>query len=236
MDLKRFCPVLCLDSRERFSSAGQGSAPGQSLRRADGHPVAVQPILSLDALAEYAYTDRVSGKDVEPGDYLEAPSLPSTIYARSIHRAGRMYLQYWLWFAKDRGHEGDWESVVMRMGAHVPDLVGYAQHSAGQQRSWPRVRREGGRPIVYVARGSHASYFEAGTYILPSWRSLDHANGRRREDPQLEVIDSPDWMLWPGRWGRDAKSPVSPSQHWAWHDPAGWLASLPRECLSRKLF
>src|SRR4051812_37521270 len=42
-----------------------------------------------------------------------------------------------------------------------PDLAVYAQHAGGESRHWAQVDLVPGtqRPIVYVARGSHASYF-----------------------------------------------------------------------------
>src|SRR6266480_5694655 len=54
-----------------------------------------------------------------------------------------------------------------------------AQHSQADARPWSKVERDPGskaRPVVYSARGSHASYFEPGLHWATVW--FDHADGK----------------------------------------------------------
>jgi len=95
----------------------------------------------------------------------------------------RVALQYWFHYYYDdwaNRHEGDWEGITLLLeldeamirqackldeaellaGVAVKD-VGYAVHEEGYRRQWQDVQRtRDGRPIVYVSRGSSASYFE----------------------------------------------------------------------------
>jgi len=175
----------------------------------------------------------------------ERPELRNRMYGRAVEHNGRLWLQYWFWYfyndyqlAFDAGlHEGDWEMVQLRMHPEEdqPDLAVYAQHRYGEKRSWRDVRKDGERPLVYVARGSHASYFEAGFHQTEAWYDL--ADGRRPA-PEIELdlvrADSHAWMLWKGRWG-DTKpsshdkvglhsnSPTGPSAKKQWAKPNDWL-------------
>lgn len=76
----------------------------------------------------------------------------------------RPFLLYWyLYIYNDapNKHEGDWEMVGIELDeSGEPLSAGYAGHSSGFRRPWSRVEKRGGRPLVYVARGSHAAYFE----------------------------------------------------------------------------
>jgi hypothetical protein len=90
---------------------------------------------------------------------------------------------------------------------------------------------------VYPARGSHASYFEAGVHWTGRW--FDHADGQRStRDSTLEVIRAEDprcgWALWPGMWGGtephpgldsllEDSSPRGPAAHSQWRDPSALL-------------
>jgi hypothetical protein len=113
-----------------------------------------------------------------------------------------------------------------------PDHAVYAQHSVAEGRDWRQVDilPTTQRPIVYVARGSHASYFEPGTQWTGRW--FDHADGKRRSpELTLEITDESDpefrWLRWPGRWGDtkaggsplDSDSPTGPAAHAQWKDP-----------------
>jgi hypothetical protein len=97
-------------------------------------------------------------------------------------RRSRIALQYWFHYYYDdwaNRHEGDWESITVLLELH-PDVieagrelaeadllagarmqdVAYAVHEDGYRRRWLDVEKtRDGRPIVYVARGSSASYF-----------------------------------------------------------------------------
>src|SRR5262249_60589168 len=64
-----------------------------------------------------------------------------------------------------QAHEGDWESVMAALSEdEQPQLVGYSQHCSGQTRAWDRMTPlDDTHPLVHVALGSHANYFDSGT-------------------------------------------------------------------------
>jgi hypothetical protein len=173
------------------------------------------------------------------------------IYGRSASDSeGRLWLQYWFfYFYNDFNligslfgagrHEGDWEMIQLRLKEDgSPDYAAYAQHKHAEVRHWDQVDLAPGteRPIVYVARGSHASYFEPGLHSTGDW--LEWADGKRRSPRlELEVVDDDpkwQWLRWPGRWGDtqpgilpfDADSPVGPGLHGQWEDPLKLVPDL----------
>ena len=168
------------------------------------------------------------------------------IYGRAqVDSHGRTWLQYWFfYFYNDYNligsfihagrHEGDWEMIQIRLDeAQEPDCAVYAQHNSAEVRRWDQVDRVPGtdQPLVYVARGSHASYFEPGTLWTGYW--FDLADGKRRSPAlTLEIVREgrPEWrwMEWPGYWGDtrkgygwlDSGSPRGPCRHDQWDDPS----------------
>ncbi len=172
----------------------------------------------------------------------QQPGYKNRMYGRAREDSkGRLWLQYWFYyFFNDYNlaggiglHEGDWEMVQFRMGPDNArlDLAVYAQHIHAEQAPWEHVEKlPDGKdtPVVYVARGSHASYFEAGYHETDAW--YDIADGKRPAPKiDLEIIDDdpPGWILWPGRWGAtraripkiDQPSPGGPITHAQWDDP-----------------
>jgi hypothetical protein len=152
---------------------------------------------------------------------------------------GRLWLQYWFFYfyndynlAGNFGlHEGDWEMVQLRVHEEQPDLAVYAQHTHAEKATWDQVEKAPDAPdtpLVYVARGSHASYFTDGYHETEAWYDL--ADGKRHTpELTLEVVGDaePAWVSWPGRWG-DTKprikdleqpSPDGPCRHKQWKDP-----------------
>ena len=259
--LRRFTPRLRYDSNEQYfadSPAQWTDNPGHELRRGNGTLLARAPQLSLGLLGKDTYSD---GRATERDDYIAdprrdyrvqyvklrvaRPDLKNRVYGRAVEDNGRLWLQYWLWYfyndyslALGAGlHEGDWEMVQLRMRGDEPDIAVYAQHSHAEKRPWTEVETEDGHPVVYVARGSHASYFEAGYHTTEAWYDL--ADGKRKSpELTLEILDGdgPGWTSWPGRWGDTQPrqpgglhqpSPTGPGAKEQWTTP-DWLLEKAR--------
>lgn len=258
--LERHRPRLVYDSQEAYfadSAAVWTDSPANVLRRAGGAVVAKPPKLSLAFLGPRTYS---GGEKVAAGDEIGDTTRAYASNAAAMHRQaryrdrvygharrdpqGRLWLQYWLFYYYNDfrlvgsllaggKHEGDWELVQLRLNAsEQPDLAVYSQHKEAERRPWAEVRKSGNSPLVYVARGSHANYFRAGSHFTGVW--FDQADGKGPEiTPKLEVVeDTTPWMLWPGRWGDtkatgsplDSNSPNSPGRRPHWLDPSLLLA------------
>lgn len=87
-------------------------------------------------------------------------------------------IQYWLAYYYDdwaNQHEGDWEGINLFLRrtseGYAPVGAGYYSHETGTRRRWSDIERSqfgGDHPLVYVAAGSHASYFQytKGGYVV----------------------------------------------------------------------
>ena len=264
-------PVVQYDSLESYYTDWAAiitDRPGNELKRANGMIVAVSgpnagPLPQLD-LAFLHPTQYANGEAVQPTDYIaevgtdyvnqarqmhSQPGYASKAHGRVVGQAGVTWLQYWFFmYYDDPGflgagtHEGDLEMIQLRLNAEgEPDVVTYAQHRSGVTANWNQVEQQGASPVVYSARGTHASMLRAGDLI--SDRSLipDHndAKGPRVELDLIELSQTQTpWAFWPGHWGGtkpdnqvlggigvEANSPAAPTGHRAWHDPAGFHAS-----------
>ena len=105
--------------------------------------------------------------EINPEDYSGKVGRP--FYQPDRHtQPDDVALQYWFCYYFDDWaniHEGDWESVTIflqRSGATWTPLgATYSVHENGVRRRWPDIERaEDTHPVVYVASGSHASYFQ----------------------------------------------------------------------------
>jgi hypothetical protein len=113
-----------------------------------------------------------------------------------------------------------------------PVAATYAQHDAAERCDWIHVpRTPNGRPIVYVALGSHASYFSSGHHLWQAGAADDYAGGQVQVSPSVVEVpthasDTPSWMQWPGHWGATgddgSDSPRGPVQHGQWEGPVDW--------------
>ncbi len=239
--------------RRKRTQSGNGAVIASAAPKGD------EPQLTLDFLGPKTYAD---GSPVQEGDVIGAsdkdyrkqyialrtshPELNNVTYGHAIEVNGRVWLQYWLWYFYNDyqlsfalgTHEGDWEMVQYRIddAAGHPDIAVYAQHRYGEMRDWDAIEKLAGRPVVYVARGSHASYFEAGFHQTEAWYDL--ADGKRRmpKRPQLEILatEEPAWTRWPGRWGDtlprgglESNSPTGPGAKKQWLAPDKLLDNPP---------
>jgi VPS62-like protein len=176
----------------------------------------------------------------QPGRIATAP----VVYERSIGP----WRQWWMVYPsndQDRGivrtgrHAGDWEMVQVRLEAGQPVEAVYAQHSGAERCPWRAVQLSSrGRPVIYVARGSHAAYFHPGVRDRMWPDPNDEADGRGATVvPAVEPLG--DWADWPDRWGGaragwvpgEMDSPRGPAfqPQGRWSDPDGWARSA-RPC------
>jgi hypothetical protein len=258
--LARHQPVLKYDSQESYfadSAAEWTDNPGNRLTDKAGNVIATAGHgLTLAFLGPHYDGGRAATPDDRIGDpatnyrdqarRLHAlPGYANRIYGHAVtDAADDLWLQYWFFYfyndfnligniIKAGLHEGDWEMIQIRLRDEQPDRAVYAQHKGGESRDWRQVDLVPGteRPIVYVARGSHASYFEPGTHWTGAW--FDYADGKRRSpDQTVEIVadGTPewDWVRWPGTWGDtrasginplDSDSPRGPGRHDQWDHP-----------------
>jgi hypothetical protein len=248
----------CVNPGNELRRASVGGKPGAVL--ASAVPIGRTPALALAFLGAKTYGDGTAVKKtdligVKGRDYRDQyvrlrtthRELNNRIYGRAVEANGRLWLQYWFWYfyndyqlALGAGtHEGDWEMIQLRIhqDREEPDVAVYAQHRHGEKRNWEGVEKVDGSPdtpVVYVARGSHASYFESGFHQTEGW--YDVADGKRKSPAlELEIVKHVEhaWMGWPGRWGDTApsdhgtgieqSSPTGPGTKKHWRNPDSLL-------------
>ena len=180
-------------------------------------------------------------------------SRPGTFAAEPVvyERTAGEWRQGWLAYARndqDRGilrtgrHAGDWELIQVRLDGGRPVEAVYAQHSGAERCPWSAVETRGGRPVVYVAGGSHAAYFRPGVRDRTWPDPNDEADGGGElVVPAVEPLGG--WRDRPGRWGRarrgwvpgEMDSPRGPAfqPDGRWSDPDAW-ARAARPCTHRR--
>jgi hypothetical protein len=253
-DLARYRPWLRYDSQESFRADSAatmtdsiGTAGPNVLKRKSGTVLATAGSgLSLELLGSATFKD---GKPASRDDFLDAVGRDYVADAHRLHAepqyadhiyghvaedsTGATWLQYWFfYYYNDKQflglglHEGDWEMIQLRLGSGgAPDAVTYAQHDGGERCAWASVEKgSDGAPIVYVARGSHASLLRRGRHSAPIVPDECDAKGPLVH-PALEELTAA-WSSWPGLWGStkagsalESSSPRGPSQHNQYADP-----------------
>lgn len=205
-------PVFVFDSREKWFPVGVEEAL----------ELATQPLPwgfpAITATVAPEYRARI---DFPAG--MTQPDLPPVGYHRMQRGGGLYWHQWWLfylynpWSVAGVGkHEGDWEFVqtgCVDEAGDRPVLVTCSQHHSGGKREfWATTlgseRTSPGRPFVYVARGSHANYFNRG--IVGD--GTDFCDGQGRILADIEWRPFGPWASWPGRWGNSDRSPESPAR------------------------
>jgi hypothetical protein len=166
------------------------------------------------------------------------------------HNAEHTDIQYWFFYPYNDqgvGHEADWEHITVRVTAEftIREIFFSRHHEEGV---WLSVespldatfpgfyrRNEAGHPIVYSAKGSHASYEFAGTQDRPSPKPNDEMkDGGKVWLTWLDLrivgeIDRPlsgqQWVQYTGLWGQrgedfepSSDGPPGPAFQGRWHD------------------
>jgi DNA-binding beta-propeller fold protein YncE len=166
-------------------------------------------------------------------------------------------LQYWFFYPYNNfidNHEGDWEMIQVRLlnnDTRQPVDVTYTTHNGGKTRTWDDTsvaRIESTHPVVYVARGSHANYFDLGVQNMISEIDscfIDYTEAVKVKTPQslrqfhdfgglpiesyhlVSISDDTGWVNWLGHWGEyeflgvceGLAGPRGPGVHSSWKDP-----------------
>ena len=125
------------------------------------------------------------------------------MYGRVRRDGGLTVLQYWLFYYYNdwwNQHEADWEVAMVYLDAsNQPVSVACSSHLAGTWRTWEATEPAGTEkqhPQVYVARGSHALYFNAAegvhdAVLQQPWAILD-LQGRLTVRGQQDSVGLPE--------------------------------------------
>lgn len=144
-------------------------------------------------------------------------------YHRVVSAGGLWWHQFWTWwlynpkkYAGFGEHEGDWEMVqigCVDKEGNKPVLITCSQHDGGEKREFWRVTVDVGlNPIIFVARDSHANYFE------PHQDVTDTADGKGLGlVVEWRMFDT--WHTWLGKWGNSDNSPGPLIPRRAWQAP-----------------
>ncbi|MCK4885348.1 Vps62-related protein [Candidatus Bathyarchaeota archaeon] len=200
---------------------------------------------------DYFLNNTLGGYEEIAQDYKQnRENYGDKIYAHVTSESGFIVVQYWFFYAFNPGtlnqHQGDWEMIeIVLDSTETPLYAVYSQHHAGQRAEWKDVEKvDDTHPRVYVALGSHASYFRPYQGKLGTESdTLGNAYTLKPED--LEIVNlgekgtgnqpaSQDWLEFGGRWGNwasladaymGAAGPSGPGQGEnadKWLNPVSW--------------
>ena len=160
---------------------------------------------------QYCYLDNQKGTVNDNGiinDYQSQENiLGYTVYYRVYTESGTTIVQYWMFYAFNKGelnqHEGDWEMVQVVIPSGDSKCVAYSQHHGGQKATWGQVEQDGDNIKVYVARGSHANYLRSYSGKLGVANDIVGSNGKilKPGEYTLESLEEQGWLDFRGRWG-----------------------------------
>lgn len=258
--------TLHYDNGEREVTSDPFISPGEVIETEEGpEPVGlnlewIAPVYPGEVSAgEGDYVDERNGHYAEDSAHIREFEWPRPfypIYARIVtSTGGHRWLEYWIWYYYDESefigsgigsHEGDWEEVQVEINEeNEPERVAFSQHASGSVCEWDAVEKEMlGRPIDYVAVGTHANYPFPGTWEseagLPGSEDVADGEGVVVEPTIETIVSGEGWPLWPGRWGGttagvipgEANSPRGPAEHGEWGEPGAWAGQLD-ECDAR---
>ena len=125
----------------------------------------------------------------------------------------------------------------------APSTMALSQHNGTEVRPWAKVPREGDRPLVFPAAGSHAGYYSQhrwfGTNGEAGFGCDDTRGPSDRVDPQVVVLpdqvtpgDGFGWMVFQGYWGQREPalndSETGPQTTTQWREPIRWMEESGR--------
>lgn len=185
-------PILYLDPDDGFLLTDpEAYIEGSRVIDEDGNVV--------DDPVAYLNDPKNAGKQliVDPGDKTKTNREPDATKTYYEYNPENNSITYYYFYPNNDGpaggvgdvqnHEGDWEKVTVYLDdEYRPNSISYSAHGGDNQIPWSQVIKEDGRPVVFVAQGSHANYFVPGDDY--------HTVGSIADD---ETVDSPaDGVRW----------------------------------------
>ncbi len=262
--VKRFAPSLFFAFGELFFPTSVSYHLENADLKRDGRIVDSKPSMAsiaafTDVRANYYLESRLVSSDRIAIDYARARERFGTpIYVRVARDSSSgtqlIVLEYWFFYAYNNGplndHQGDWEMISVFLDpSGQAKLAGYSQHFRGEVARWEDVEKsDGTHPNVYVAKGSHASYFRS--YQGNFGFEADQVGGGEQigwSKLSLEILVDPRsgrppsgqlWLLFAGRWGeygteenmlRGEQGPLGPLYNLngqKWLQAGAWAAGL----------
>jgi len=167
---------------------------------------------------EWTPPRRGSVADENEGFFLDLPDgrhhgggIGSPAYVQRVGGHGRTLL-YWFAYGWNQAtlganHEGDWERIAVRRGSDgQPHKVTFWRHKGPCYLPWRRIQRYRGHPIVFSAKGTHASYARAGKHKvvldnLPDWTDHTSRGKQWKTWQHLKRVKRQTWWGYGGAWG-----------------------------------
>ncbi|RKF77002.1 putative vacuolar protein sorting-associated protein TDA6 [Golovinomyces cichoracearum] len=189
--VKDFAPVVFLDKEEQYYPADiarhiENTAPFITLNAVDPAPaITVDNLETLNTLGNQGDDVFLTSKEIvkdkpafftgtKPDNTGMTVGAISCVTIVSNHGDGIVDAFYMYFFSYNQGntvlfhelgdHVGDWEHNMIRFKNGMPEAVWFSQHSGGQAFAYSGLEKEGDRPVVYTARGTHAIYSKDGDH------------------------------------------------------------------------
>lgn len=183
------------------------------------------------------HSDETLGEGIREGDLANSLNLYSYGFNPQANGGkGAHEITYYLFYAYNDGppegigevqnHEGDWERVTIQLDpdTNLPLEMRYSAHEGDNTlRTGSGIPMEDGRPVVFVGKGSHASYPEPGQWHTegPGVHDYTSDDGIRFDlstRPATDVTTQP-WYGGYVQWGERGSSSEIP-------DGLPWVGAL----------
>lgn len=273
---ERFAPILMLgDRQDLYPTTIEYTLSQARLLNKDGRLLIATPTSTdlVQHATDGSYLDLIgndAASTIRHWHDSDENSRAPIIYARIIRglSGNQTIIQYWFQYfysgygytkgcslpgiacVTGNNHEGDWEMIQIMLTNGEPQYAAFAQHDESTKRLWQHIEKGGPydeNPVVYVAYGSHASYFKNSYYRakLQSLTNIYAEQTGRHPAPAMGVHlltsdTEPKWLAFKGTWGWDneynlfiSKGGSAAGPRWKndgasrhqWADPLGWAAA-----------
>ncbi|WP_181771227.1 hypothetical protein [Amycolatopsis pittospori] len=171
-----------------------------------------------DSGTYYRSNDRVRPHEIgaRDGMYLDLDNgrrgVGSTSAPVYYEYEAKNFITYWMFYPYNNGplvqnHEGDWERVAIRLDANdKPVTVAYFGHGGSCVKPWASAPKSGGHPIVFSARGTHASYPREGDFPTALGFSDHTGKGAVWQTATAYDARTRPWFRFGGAWGEVGES------------------------------